>query len=79
MKQKALLVCAITLGCFLIGGGWHFFAPNDDFIYGLFYRIEPSNEPWAWQMLFLHCGPVAALAGLIISVLILRLIAKRKQ
>jgi hypothetical protein len=79
MKKNALIVCSITLICFLIGGGWHFFAPHDDFIYGLFYRIDPGYELWAWQMLFLYCGPAAGLAALVISLLVLWLKGKKTK
>lgn len=79
MKRKILIVLAVSLGCFLIGGGWHFVAPGDDFVYGLFYRLDSVQaELNAWTMLFLFCGPAAGLAGAAITTFVFVVRNKRK-
>lgn len=68
-----LLILSAAVACFFGGGGWHFLVPDDQFIYGLFYRADTqASELWAWQMLLLWCGPAAALAGACIAAFFLR-------
>lgn len=68
---KFISVFSIAIICFFAGGGWHFLCPSDQFIYGLFYRVDGNSaERWAWAMLFLFCGPAAAMAGAIIAAII---------
>ena len=80
MKRKVLIVLAVSLSCFLIGGGWHFFAPGDDFVYGLFYRLDSARaELNAWTTLILFCGPAAGLVGAAITAFVLAVRNKRKS
>jgi hypothetical protein len=71
MIRVYIRILIVSLICFLVGGGWHFLTPSDEFIYGLFYRLDTEMaELWAWTMLFLFCGPAAAIAGASITTII---------
>lgn len=65
------LVSAIflMLTAFLCTGGWHYVIPGDNFVYGLFYRLDSADaERQAWASWFLYTGPAGALCALILSV-----------
>lgn len=73
MLERILVILGAAVACFFVGGGWHFLTPEDQFIYGLFYRADTqASELWAWQMLFLWCGPAASLAGAFIAVMFMK-------
>lgn len=67
MSMRTLLqfMIVVTFG-FIAGGGWHFMVPGDDFIYGLFHKVDTAEaEAASWRALFLYCGPAGALCAAI--------------
>jgi hypothetical protein len=76
--KNILIVSAVALVCFFLGGGWHFFNPNDDLLYGLNYKAEsPSEIDFANRSIFLFCGPAASLLGAVATTLFI--IVRQKQ
>ena len=79
--KNALIVLAVTLVCFVAGGGYRLFNTSiEDIIHPHHAQGDDlSTDIYAYEMMFIFCGGAGAVVGAGVSILTLYLLSKRKK